>query len=133
VLHKELALFIAWFNTSQKSALNTVGDTIIRAAFAHLWLITLHPFEDGNGRVTRALTDRALAQSEQSSIRFYSLSSAIEQNRQAYYQILESTQSVNTPCQLESGHVNDVTDWLVWFLQVLSQASSSKCSAATKV
>jgi Fic family protein len=68
------------------------------------------------------LTDRALAQSEQSSIRFYSLSSAIEQNRKGYYHILETTQGVLTSSQMSQGIAHDVTDWLIWFLQVLNQA-----------
>lgn len=121
-LNQQLKRFIDWFNTYPNQSSQKPGDSIIRAALAHLWFITLHPFEDGNGRVARALTDRALAQSEQSSIRFYSLSSAIEQNRKGYYQILESTQGVLTPCQMSQGHANDVTDWLIWFLQVLNQA-----------
>jgi Fic family protein len=121
-LNQQLKRFIDWFNTYPNQSSQKPGDSIIRAAIAHLWFITLHPFEDGNGRVARALTDRALGQSEQSSIRFYSLSSAIEQNRKGYYQILESTQAVLTPCQMSQGHANDVTDWLIWYLQVLNQA-----------
>jgi len=89
---------------------------------AHLWFITLHPFEDGNGRIARALTDRALAQSENSSVRFYSLSSAIEQNRKGYYHILEAIQGVKTSSQKQNEQITDVTDWLVWFLTVLNQA-----------
>jgi Fic family protein len=119
-LDQQLSLFTTWFNAESPQAESSEG--IIRAALAHLWFITLHPFEDGNGRVARALTDRALAQSENSSVRFYSLSSAIEQNRTGYYQILEAIQGVKTGSQKQYEQVSDVTDWLVWFLTVLNQA-----------
>ena len=121
-LSKQLNRFMEWFNAYPSQSSRKPSDSIIRAALAHLWFITLHPFEDGNGRVARALTDRALAQSEQSSIRFYSLSSAIEQNRNGYYHILEATQGVKTSSQMNQGKAHDVTDWLIWFLQVLNQA-----------
>mgnify|MGYP003650097921 FL=1 len=119
-LDKQLTLFTTWFNVNSQQSKHSEG--IIRAALAHLWFITLHPFEDGNGRIARALTDRALAQSEDSSVRFYSLSSAIEQNRKGYYQILEAIQGVKTSSQKQNEQINDVTDWLVWFLTVLNQA-----------
>jgi len=114
LLQKQLAEFIDWFNT------DTSEKGIIRAAITHLWLITLHPFDDGNGRVTRALTDRALAQAEQTSIRFYSLSAAIEANRTAYYDNLENTQNCKTAEQINTP--TDITVWISWFLDVLAQA-----------
>lgn len=117
-LEQELKAFIKWFNSTQPLEIHG----IVRAAISHLWLITLHPFDDGNGRVTRALTDRALAQDEQTSIRFYSLSAAIEKNRTAYYDILEKTQSCKTKIQEGSNTQTDVTEWLIWFLDVLAQA-----------
>jgi len=121
-LEAELKLFIDAFNLKGGEDLHG----ILRAAYAHLWLITLHPFDDGNGRVTRALTDRALAQTEQTSIRFYSLSAAIEKNREAYYQILENIQGCKTETQQDNGKETgkelDITEWLVWFLDVLAQA-----------
>ena len=117
-LKQELDTFINWFNLKPPS--NMHG--IVRAAISHLWLITLHPFDDGNGRVTRALTDRALAQDEQTIIRFYSLSAAVEQNRTAYYDILEKTQSGKTITQESSGNDTDVTEWINWFLDILAQA-----------
>ena len=117
-LEQELKLFINWFNSKQPLEMHG----IVRAAISHLWLITLHPFDDGNGRVTRALTDRALAQDEQTSIRFYSLSAAIEMNRTAYYEILENTQGCKTKTQEISGDETDVTEWINWFLDVLAQA-----------
>jgi Fic family protein len=113
-LQKQLNAFIDWFNTDASE------HGIIRAAIAHLWLITLHPFDDGNGRVTRALTDRALAQTEHTSIRFYSLSATIEANRVAYYDILENTQNCKTPEQINTP--TDITVWVSWFLDVLAQA-----------
>ena len=117
-LQDELNAFIDWFNLKQPLEMHG----IVRAAVSHLWLITIHPFEDGNGRVTRALTDRALAQDEQTSIRFYSLSAAIEKNRKAYYEILENTQGCKTKTQEETGCETDITEWLIWFLDTLAQA-----------
>lgn len=106
-LEAELQRFVDWFNQPP------VGlDPILRAGIAHLWLITLHPFDDGNGRVTRAVTDRALAQAEQSTIRFYSLSAAIMARRNEYYDQLEATQK----------SALDITAWLSWFLSVLQEA-----------
>jgi Fic family protein len=122
-LQVDLDAFIDWFNKGIKTkSKDDTGQKIIRAALTHLWLITLHPFDDGNGRVTRAVTDRALAQAENTSIRFYSLSAAIEVNRNAYYEILEKTQNGNSESQLISENTSDITDWLVWFLDVLVEA-----------
>lgn len=115
-LQKQLADFIDWFNTAPRE------HGIIRAAIAHLWFITLHPFEDGNGRIARALTDRALAQAEQTSIRFYSLSAAIEANRSRYYDTLENTQGCQTSVQIKSKNPTDITEWIGWFLDVLAEA-----------
>ena len=106
-LEKELDDFLSWFNQPPKTL-----DGLLRAGVAHLWLVTLHPFDDGNGRVARAVTDRALAQAEQQSIRFYSLSAAIMAQRKEYYDQLERTQK---------GEL-DITPWLSWFLTVLEEA-----------
>jgi Fic family protein len=78
-------VFIDWFNGPSREL-----DPLLRAGIAHLWFATLHPFDDGNGRLTRALTDLALAQGEHQAIRFYAMSASILDNRQGYYQILES-------------------------------------------
>jgi Fic family protein len=89
----------------------------LRAAIAHFWFVTLHPFDDGNGRITRALTDLALAQGEPQSIRFYAMSAAILAGRTGYYRELESAQKLaadNEPI--------DLTPWLRWFLKTLLQA-----------
>ncbi|AYF32696.1 DUF4172 domain-containing protein [Vreelandella alkaliphila] len=106
-LEAELDAFITWFNHPPQGL-----DGLVRAGITHLWLITLHPFDDGNGRVTRAVTDRALAQAERQSVRFYSLSAAIMSRRRAYYDYLESTQKGSL----------DITPWLLWFLDTLKEA-----------
>ena len=98
--------FLRWFN-------NPPGhDGLLRAAVAHLWFVTLHPLDDGNGRVARAITDMALAQLEGTATRFYSLSSQIRRERTAYYDILEATQKGTL----------DATGWLVWFLECYARA-----------
>ena len=117
-LQRDLNAFIDWFNLKQPLEMHG----IVRAAISHLWLITIHPFDDGNGRVARALTDRALAQDEGTSIRFYSLSAAIEMNRAAYYDMLENAQSGKTEIQINTKNAVDVTDWIIWFLDVLAEA-----------
>jgi Fic family protein len=86
-------------------------DGILRAGIAHFWFVTIHPFEDGNGRITRALTDMALAQDEKTGRRLYSLSSQINRERDCYYDILEK-------CQKETC---DITEWLKWFLGLFSR------------
>ncbi|MFC3034146.1 Fic family protein [Pseudoalteromonas fenneropenaei] len=107
-LDHELDIFIRWFNESR---LQPNLDPLLRAGIAHLWFVTLHPFDDGNGRLTRLLTDLALAQAERQSVRFYAMSVAILTRRKSYYDILEQTQK---------GQL-DITDWLVWFLDTLHE------------
>lgn len=87
-------------------------DPLVRAAIAHLWFVTIHPFDDGNGRLCRTLTEMLLAQADGMSQRYYSLSSSIMANRKSYYDILEQTQKGNT----------DITAWVEWFLKRLRQA-----------
>lgn len=106
-LEDELHRFILWFNHPPAEL-----DPYIRAAITHLWFVTLHPFDDGNGRVTRALADRALAQAVNNSIRFYSHSAAIMARRAEYYKQLEQTQK---------GDLN-ITSWIVWFLITLRES-----------
>ncbi len=105
-LDPEMTRFLDWFNRA--------GDPegLLRAGLAHLWFVTIHPFEDGNGRIARAIADKALARSEESGQRFYSMSSRIRKERAAYYETLERTQKGDL----------DVTDWLVWFLGCFSRA-----------
>ena len=98
--------FLQWFEDAP------MGDAIIKAGLAHLWLVTLHPFDDGNGRISRAVGDMALARAEGSNQRFYSFSAQIQRERKAYYDQLESTQKGTL----------DVTPWLNWFLGCLLRA-----------
>ncbi|MCG6400783.1 Fic family protein [Vibrio fluvialis] len=107
-LDNELTMFLEWFNSSRQDA---SLDPLVRAAITHLWFVTLHPLDDGNGRITRLLTDLALAQAEQQSVRFYAMSVCILANRKSYYEILEQTQK---------GDV-DITSWLVWFFNTLNE------------
>lgn len=86
LLNKEMKAFLAWFN-SKKSI-----DLVLKAAIAHLWFVTIHPFEDGNGRIARAIADMALSRSENSPQRFYSMSAQISLERKTYYDVLVSTQ-----------------------------------------
>ena len=102
----EMAAFLHWFE--DKAAI----DPVLKAGIAHLWFVTIHPFEDGNGRIARAIADMALARSENSAQRFYSMSSQIRVERNAYYEILERTQKGDL----------DITRWLTWFLDCLDRA-----------
>src|SRR5713101_9611956 len=101
-----MAAFLAWFNGSEEI------EPLIQAGLAHLYFATIHPFEDGNGRIARAITEMCLARLENSAQRFYSMSSQIREERRRYYEILESTQKGDL----------DVTEWLVWFLDCLGRA-----------
>ena len=105
-LDKEVKIFLDWFNGEEET------DAVLRAGLAHLWFVTIHPFDDGNGRIARAITDQALARSEYSAQRFYSMSAQIRKERSAYYDILEATQKADL----------DVTPWLQWFLGCLDRA-----------
>jgi Fic family protein len=116
-LESEMTDFVAWFNASQNL------DPVLKAAIAHLWFITIHPFDDGNGRIARALTDMQLSRAEGNAQRFYSMSAQIRLQRNGYYQILEKTQKGNS----------DITAWLVWFLECLTQSLLATDSALKKV
>ncbi len=100
---QEMQLFFAWFNNNQDI------DLVLKAGLAHLWYITIHPFDDGNGRIARAITDMVLAQSDRQLYRFYSMSTQIRKERMKYYEILEKTQKGSL----------DITEWLEWFLNCL--------------
>ncbi|AYQ44472.1 DUF4172 domain-containing protein [Burkholderia lata] len=102
----EIARFLTWLNAAP------VEPLLIRAGLAHLWFVTLHPFDDGNGRIARALGDLVLARADRSPQRFYSLSAQIQRERNAYYDVLERTQRGSL----------DVTEWLAWFLTALGRA-----------
>jgi len=105
-VEKEMTAFLNWFN--QKADI----DPVLKAGMAHLWFVTIHPFDDGNGRIARAVADLCLARSESSSRRFYSMSAQIRHQRSAYYDILEETQKGTT----------EITPWLAWFLDCLRGA-----------
>jgi Fic family protein len=106
VVKKEMNVFLDWFN------IKTDIDGVLKAAIAHFWFIIIHPFDDGNGRIARAISDMLLARSEESSQRFYSLSNQILTEKKKYYEILQHVQH-------SSG---DITDWLDWFLNCLYRA-----------
>jgi len=105
-LDREMRLFLDWFNAPADT------DEVLKAGLAHLWFVTIHPFGDGNGRIARAIADMALARSEKSSQRFYSMSAQIRRERNDYYAILEQTQKGSM----------DVTRWMEWFLGCLDRA-----------
>jgi Fic family protein len=105
-VQREMKAFLKWFNS------DVAVDPVLKAALAHLWFVTIHPFDDGNGRIARAIGDMALARSEQSPQRFYSMSAQIRQERKAYYDMLKETQKGDL----------DVTAWLEWFLSCLDRA-----------
>jgi Fic family protein len=108
-IESEMKHFLNWFNKSFEN------DLVIKAAISHFWFVTIHPFEDGNGRIARALTDMLLAQSDRSTQRFYSMSAQIRIERKQYYEILEKTQKGNL----------DVTMWIKWFLNCLINSLNS--------
>ncbi len=105
LLHNEFSKFLDYAN-------NSADDDLIKAAVVHLWFLILHPFDDGNGRIARALTEIFLKRSDQSRFRFYSMASQIMKCRRRYYEILETTQKGSL----------DITNWLVWFLNNLQEA-----------
>ena len=112
-LDAEMSRFLAWFNAPDDT------DPVLRAGIAHFWFVTVHPFEDGNGRIARAIGDMALARADASTQRFYSLSSRIEAERRDYYNVLERQQKGSL----------DITPWLSWFLDCLDRAMAAAESA----
>ena len=119
LLADEMNHFINWFNTT------ITIDPVMKAAVAHLWFVTIHPFDDGNGRIARAIADLQLARADGTAQRFYSMSAQIRKERNTYYTILEQTQQGTL----------DITDWLEWFLQCISRAmlaSEEQLSAVLK-
>lgn len=104
----EMNKFLQWFNRT------TTVDPVLKAAIAHLWFVTIHPFDDGNGRIARAIADMQLARADGSRQRFYSMSAQIQRDRNVYYDILEETQKGDL----------DITSWLLWFIECLDKAIS---------
>jgi Fic family protein len=127
-LEKEMKDFLGWFNGLTLLTMNHAAeiDTVLKAGIAHLWFVTLHPFEDGNGRIARAITDMQLARADGSAQRFYSMSARIRKERKAYYDVLEKIQKdtydKNTSSRSEG---LDITPWLEWFLGCLDRALES--------
>jgi len=117
LVDKEMDLFLTWFEGQQQL------DQVLKAAIAHLWFVTVHPFDDGNGRITRAITDMQLARADHTGQRFYSMSAQIQKERSAYYHILETTQKGNL----------DITGWLLWFLNCLDRAMDSTGHILAKI
>ena len=109
VVDHEMNLFLDWLNNHFEM------DLVLKAAITHLWFVTIHPFDDGNGRIARALTDMLLAQSDKSTQRFYSITAQIRLERKQYYEILEKTQKSNL----------DITEWIKWFLNCLINSLKS--------
>jgi Fic family protein len=105
-LQKEMAAFLEWFNASPNL------DLVLKAAVAHLWFLTIHPFDDGNGRIGRAMSDMLLTRADGTNRRYYSMSAQIRKERKAYYTMLERTQKGSL----------DVTPWMLWFLQCLHKS-----------
>ena len=107
LVESEMVNFLDWLNNGHISI-----DPVLKAAIAHFWFITIHPFDDGNGRIARAITDMLLARSDNTSQRFYSVSNQVLEERKVYYDILEKTQRGD----------GDITNWLLWFLFCLERA-----------
>jgi Fic family protein len=106
LLESEMNRFLKWFNNGSET------DPVLKAAIAHFWFVTIHPFDDGNGRIARTITDMQLARSDGSPQRFYSMSNQILTERKKYYEVLERTQRSD----------GDITEWLEWFLSCLGNA-----------
>jgi Fic family protein len=116
-LAEEMRPFLEWFNG------DATTEPVLKAALAHLWFVTIHPFDDGNGRIARAIADMSLARSEGSSQRFYSMSAQIREEHSAYYAILEQTQRGTM----------DITSWMEWFLGCLTRAIEGAQAALSGV
>lgn len=115
---EEMARFIAWLNENNASL-----DPVLKAGIAHLWLVSIHPFDDGNGRITRAITEMLLCRADGSGKRFYSMSYQISLEKNKYYDVLEKTQKGN----------GDITEWLLWFLDCLDKAIESTTETLSSV
>ena len=117
VMEKEISCFINWFNNENNM------EPVLKSGLAHLWFITIHPFDDGNGRIARAIADMQLARADSTNQRFYSMSGQIERQKKTYYDILEKTQKGSM----------DVTDWFQWFFECLIGALEATDDTLAKV
>lgn len=116
-LNQEMKRFLSWFNTDKKM------DPVLKSALAHFWFVTVHPFDDGNGRIARAIADLQLTRSDGEPGRFYSMSAQIRLDRKGYYEILEQTQK-GTP---------DITGWMLWYINCLDRALDASDKVLQKV
>ena len=116
-IDSEMAKLLDWIETEKEV------DPVLKAAISHLWFVTIHPFEDGNGRIARAITEMILARSDNSAKRFYSMSAQIRVQRKQYYEVLERTQKENS----------DITEWILWFLECLQEAINSTYDVLQRV
>lgn len=116
-IEKEMAIFLNWLKSSN------INSGYIKAAIAKFWFVTIHPFDDGNGRFSRIVAERCLAATENTNIRLYSLSTEIEKNRTEYYNLLESCQKGTL----------DITNWIIWFLEQVSAAADSSMTRLSKI
>jgi Fic family protein len=114
-LAREMGTFLRWLDAEEQE------DPLLKAGIAHLWFVTIHPFEDGNGRIGRAITEMCLARSDGSAQRFYSMSAQILEERRGYYDVLEKTLAGTL----------DITEWLVWFLECLDRANEQSNRIST--
>ena len=115
-ISREIKTFLDWFNSDPL-------EPLLKSAVAHLWFVTIHPFDDGNGRLSRAIAEMALARADGSPMRFYSITAEIRKERAKYYSILEETQKGNL----------DITDWILWYLDCLSRALKTSREALRAV
>lgn len=116
-LEDEMNRFLQWFNT------DTSMEAVIKSAIAHLWFVSIHPFDDGNGRIARAIADNQLARADRTNQRFYSMSAQLLKSKNGYYDILESTQKGSM----------DVSQWLVWYFERLTEALEATGEALSKI
>ncbi len=123
----EMSAFIRWFNSGMDTAFGFGGpaaaEPITKAAIAHLWFVSIHPFDDGNGRIARAVSDLALARLDGGEARYLGMSAHIRRDREAYYRILENTQS--------SGFL-DVSEWMAWFVAEFDVAIETAMTALSR-
>jgi Fic family protein len=117
IVGQDMDKFIEWFNAEHNI------DPVLKAAISHLWFVTIHPFDDGNGRIARAIADLQLARADNTAQRFYSMSAQIQKERSSYYRILEMTQKGSL----------DITNWLEWFLNCLDGALTATDETLAKV
>ena len=116
-LEEEMQRFIDWFNSDENM------EPVIKSAIAHLWFVSIHPFDDGNGRIARAIGDSQLARADRTSQRFYSMSAQIMESKKGYYDVLESTQKGSL----------DISQWLVWYFERLTEALKATDKTLSKI